>query len=227
MDVWKPPSPLHSNLLCLFILPWTLPPSLIGLRRASKEAQNLKANNLPLHDEDGNDVASLLLGHFKHYLADRFPTLNETIRDRIAHTMVLRRKRVLYRRSRQLINLTKNEEVAPRTSAPVAPTTATTLVVGQFLAVSSTRSVSSTTKTVALANHEPLVFPPAPGTYTRRKHERLKAQWRPDHEAHLKSEDEGPEEVLKTDWQAMAEVTCPYCCQALPSEKVLDDKTWQ
>ncbi|WAO95821.1 C3H1-type domain-containing protein [Fusarium falciforme] len=71
------------------------------IRRASKDTQALKASNFQIKDEEGENVEPLLLSHFEHHIGDWFPGISETIRQRLARAMLLRRKRILYRRHRQ------------------------------------------------------------------------------------------------------------------------------
>lgn len=71
------------------------------IRRASKESQNLKAvKSFRIRDDQGNDAEQLLHELFAHHIHDRFPGISDVIRRRLASTMLLRRKRILYRRSR-------------------------------------------------------------------------------------------------------------------------------
>ncbi|KAM0259352.1 hypothetical protein ACHAQJ_003384 [Trichoderma viride] len=70
------------------------------IRRASQETHNLQAKDFQIKDEEGNDVESLLLDHYKHYISNRFPTASVTIQKRLASAMILRRKRILYKRFR-------------------------------------------------------------------------------------------------------------------------------
>ncbi|RYC91915.1 hypothetical protein BFJ63_vAg5358 [Fusarium oxysporum f. sp. narcissi] len=71
------------------------------IRRASKDTQALKASSFQIKDDEGNDVEDILREHFKHHICDKFPGLGEVLQDRLAQTMLLRRKRILYRRYRQ------------------------------------------------------------------------------------------------------------------------------
>ncbi|RMJ16559.1 hypothetical protein CDV36_003704, partial [Fusarium kuroshium] len=71
------------------------------IRRASKDTQVLKASNFQIKDDDGENVETLLLKHFKRHIGDWFPGISPTIRQRLARAMLLRRKRILYRRHRQ------------------------------------------------------------------------------------------------------------------------------
>lgn len=71
------------------------------IRRSSKDIQDTKANEFPIQDDEGNDWVPLLLGHLQHHIRDRFPVLSDGVLERPANSMLLRRKRILYRRSRQ------------------------------------------------------------------------------------------------------------------------------
>ncbi|KAK7425130.1 hypothetical protein QQX98_000044 [Neonectria punicea] len=71
------------------------------IRRASKDTQVLKASNFHIKDDEGKDVEPLLLSHFEHHIGDWFPGISDTIRQRLARAMLLRRRRILYRRHRQ------------------------------------------------------------------------------------------------------------------------------
>lgn len=71
------------------------------IRKASKEAQNLKAaKSFRIEDDEKNDLEPMLRTLFAHNIRDRFPDINEIILERLVSTMLLRRKRILYRRSR-------------------------------------------------------------------------------------------------------------------------------
>ncbi|KAH6886853.1 hypothetical protein B0T10DRAFT_461319 [Thelonectria olida] len=98
---------------------------------------------------------------------------------------------------------------------------ATTLVAEQFQKLPSPGSTVSLSKTVALANREPLAFPPAPKTYARRKHERMKAQRQTGQNMEAQMDPDAISELEKQ------EVTCPYCFEALSSQAVFDETKWQ
>ncbi|KAF4626071.1 hypothetical protein G7Y89_g12090 [Cudoniella acicularis] len=71
------------------------------IRRASKHSQSVKAIKLfQIKDDEGNDAEPFLQEVFASYIYDRFKGIGEAIRQRLASTMLLRRKRILYRRSR-------------------------------------------------------------------------------------------------------------------------------
>lgn len=72
------------------------------VRQAGRDAQNDRgAGHFKVQDDEGNDAEVTLLELFSNYIRDRFPAAKDIIRSRLAQTMLLRRRRVLYRRSRQ------------------------------------------------------------------------------------------------------------------------------
>lgn len=72
-----------------------------AIRKASKATQDLKAaRTFEIRDEDGNNVEPFLAEMFARYVLDKFPDADEEIRQRLVATMLIRRKRILYRRSR-------------------------------------------------------------------------------------------------------------------------------
>lgn len=72
------------------------------IRKAGRESQNSKADSLfEIKDADGNNIEKILEARFLHNLKDKFPGCDEDLRRRLAATILLRRKRILYRRSRR------------------------------------------------------------------------------------------------------------------------------
>ncbi|KAH7238139.1 hypothetical protein BKA59DRAFT_236870 [Fusarium tricinctum] len=86
------------------------------IRRASKDTQALTASKFYIKDDEGNNVEETLLDNFKRHINDRFPTLGETIQERLARTMLLRRKQILYRRHRQDSVYAKAQDTVPAVS---------------------------------------------------------------------------------------------------------------
>ena len=71
------------------------------IRRASRDSANLKAAvDFCIKDQEGNDLEPALKHYFSVNIKDRFPGCSDVLLDRLASTMVLRRKRILYRRHR-------------------------------------------------------------------------------------------------------------------------------
>ncbi|RKK75948.1 hypothetical protein BFJ69_g7278 [Fusarium oxysporum] len=162
------------------------------IRRASKDTQNSRAaEGFKIRDDEGNDVGPFLQEIFLRYVNDRFPVASEEIRKRLASSMVLRRKRLLYRRDRyekapiQLPQIASGPNIShpePEIMTPLddaerpakrrivaAPTqsvvhttaTATTLSPERFRKAAAP-SVVSISKTVKLSDDDDFVFPPAP-----------------------------------------------------------------
>lgn len=72
------------------------------IRKAGRESQNSKAQALfQIQDAEGNNMEKILEARFLHNLIDKFPGCDEKLRERLAFTVLLRRKRILYRRSRR------------------------------------------------------------------------------------------------------------------------------
>ncbi|KND87725.1 hypothetical protein TOPH_07645, partial [Tolypocladium ophioglossoides CBS 100239] len=163
------------------------------IRRASKESQNLEAAGaFRIRDDDGNDAEDFLRLLFAYYVRDRFPTTSEAIQQRLAGTMVLRRKRILYRRQRygsmpiRVLDVPSQPDVkmplARRTAQPqkagAQPDTgdlrsrtrrtvkslaqSATTLAADKFYKASAPSAVSVSRTIAFGSHEELVFPPAP-----------------------------------------------------------------
>ncbi|KAG5658601.1 hypothetical protein KAF25_010782 [Fusarium avenaceum] len=226
------------------------------IRRASKDTQALTTSKFSIKDDEGNNVEETLLNNFKRHINDRFPTIGETIQERLACTMLLRRKQILYRRHRQdsvyakaqdtipavsimfptakaVVSLAQSKSKQPATTAPSQIQSATTLAPDKFKIAASTPSVISASKTIAFRSHESLVFPPAPGHAVKKRYDKLKSQRLAEYEQSLNSEKSEAnkkstvQELLANDLQSLGEITCPYCLCALPAEEAFDEKKWQ
>ncbi|KAH8781283.1 hypothetical protein F5883DRAFT_638126 [Diaporthe sp. PMI_573] len=149
------------------------------VRRASKDVQNVEAAKAPrIYDDHGNDAEDFFRQVLLRYISDRFPTTSQTIQQRLADTMILRRKRILYRRMRYGNNPIhiQNEPARTQVTVPRAQPTArpqkadlhqeiadnqsetnkaqsaTTLATERFRRAAAP-SVVSVSKTVALSSH--------------------------------------------------------------------------
>lgn len=90
------------------------------IRRASKEVQNsVAATSFRIRDEEGNDIEDFLRTSYTYYVRDRFPATDLDLQQRLASTMILRRKRILYRRSRYGNNPIRIDNT--RSQQPVMP----------------------------------------------------------------------------------------------------------
>lgn len=71
------------------------------IRKASRKANDVKAATLfHIKDEEGYDLEEPLKNYFAANIKDQFPGISDIIRLRLAKAMVVRRKRILYKRSR-------------------------------------------------------------------------------------------------------------------------------
>ncbi|KAK2773562.1 hypothetical protein FQN52_004541 [Onygenales sp. PD_12] len=90
------------------------------IRKAGSERHNLKAaTSFVIRDEHGNDVGPTFMNHFAMGIIQRkFPGCDKAIQTRLAAAMLLRRKRILYRRSRYGQFPSRNTPSAPQMMAP-------------------------------------------------------------------------------------------------------------
>ncbi|KAL2843939.1 hypothetical protein BJY01DRAFT_215324 [Aspergillus pseudoustus] len=209
------------------------------IRNASRESQNLRAaTDFTITDEEGNDVGIIFRDLFAgELIARKFPSCSETLRQRLASAMLLRRKRILYRRSRHghLVErhelsdtantMDKGDVLGTRSGVG---SRATTVSPEQFKKASS-RSVVTRATTLRLGHSELALFPPAPKA---RLIHRLKpldkvqeTEWRisdtgGDSDARIannhKERDEEDYEII-----------CPYCCCTLLNAEILDANKWR
>lgn len=84
------------------------------VRKASFGSQNQRAARFPLEDEAGNDITECLTDMFKHLITRECCDISDQILNRLAQTMIIRRRRVLYRRSRQKRWILQQEAYRPR-----------------------------------------------------------------------------------------------------------------
>jgi hypothetical protein len=193
------------------------------IRKAGRDTQNCKAAAaFQIKDEEGNDLERALRWYFTENLKDRFPESSDTIRDRLVSTMILRRKRILYRQSRYSVNpieapdpvdkprdqtlpslphqerdnLELHANAYRRSTAPSQVQSAVpsaTILASKSFQRASAPSVVSHTKSVDLSAHEILTFPSPPAGSCEGK----------------------------------LDVTCPYCLYILPSTDVVNTEKWR
>ncbi|CBF78542.1 hypothetical protein AN7362.2 [Aspergillus nidulans FGSC A4] len=188
------------------------------IRKASRESQNVRAaTSFRILNEDGNDIEHWFLDLFAlGIIQRRFPGCNETLQKRLAVAMLIRRKRILYRRSRywksstqvlsataKAIPLPSKEDVTnqEQTLVPEKPEPTLTQREGS---IASSRAVTATTlnlehwkkasapsvvsraKTIHWSSHEQLDFPPPPLGPIRRRLKDLRERHLAEHEERLK-----------------------------------------
>ncbi|MCJ1307424.1 hypothetical protein MMC25_001070 [Agyrium rufum] len=85
----------------------------VAIRRPSIVSQNVKAANYVIRDEDGNDVGEQFANFALTWITHQFPDAPLVLRDRLAKSVTLRRKRFLYRQSHQKKLSTKSLLIPP------------------------------------------------------------------------------------------------------------------
>ncbi|PMD20214.1 hypothetical protein NA56DRAFT_574238, partial [Hyaloscypha hepaticicola] len=73
----------------------------VAIRRPSIISQNAKAANFTIKDEDGNDVGEQFKDFALTWITHQFPEAPPVLRERLAKSVTLRRKRFLFRQSHQ------------------------------------------------------------------------------------------------------------------------------
>lgn len=196
------------------------------IRKASREPQNTTAStSFVIRDEDGNDMEDCLRHYFFKALQDRFPESTDSIRNRLCSTMLLRRKRILYRRVRYS---TKPASLPLTASKPVLQL-GTILqqnqpdrggLVGQSREEErldlSRSTVHSVTKSATTLAFEQFHQASAPSVVSR-----------------AQTVDLGAHENLvfppipQSQSQATAERTCPFCLFSLPPLDTSTQERWR
>ncbi|KAM5521984.1 serine/threonine protein phosphatase [Fusarium oxysporum f. sp. phaseoli] len=227
------------------------------IRRASKDTQALKASSFQIKDDEGNDVEDILREHFKHHICDKFPGLGEVLQDRLAQTMLLRRKRILYRRYRQGSTTIKSQK--PEAEKPVELPNAQSAASSKHSktqrnkpkdhntrsrrALATPSQVKSAT-TLVPGNFQKAAANPsvvsASRTVALGSHEAL--IFPPSPGLALKKRYEQlkkqmnvtehgasslSEGLSEKERVGLIDITCPYCLHALPAQQVFDDREWQ
>lgn len=73
----------------------------VAIRRPSMASQNIKAANFVIRDEDGNDVSKQFADFALTWITHQVPEASSVLRERLAKSVTIRRKRFLYRQSHQ------------------------------------------------------------------------------------------------------------------------------
>ncbi|RDW79285.1 uncharacterized protein DSM5745_06137 [Aspergillus mulundensis] len=164
------------------------------IRKASRDGQNEKAATaFRILDEEGNDIGQSFMDLFAlGIIQRRFPGSDQALQKRLAAAMLVRRKRILYRRSRYLKAPSKTSS-APDKLVPFSRTIQTIVEVPALVpvaqtsepiikarSIASSRAVTATTlnielwkrasapsvisraKTIHWAGSEQFDFPPPP-----------------------------------------------------------------
>ncbi|KXH34120.1 hypothetical protein CSIM01_07122 [Colletotrichum simmondsii] len=147
------------------------------IRRSSREKQNEKAaSDFIIKDEEGTNAEPLLMELFEIRLRDRFRDANSELHKRLAKTMVLRRKKILYRRFRyeKTPKSVRRNISCPIVKSPDIPTSIKHLTTE--LEPSSHRQVPKKEPEGSRPNNQSIVRSSAPTATTLRPGDFQKAQ---------------------------------------------------
>lgn len=197
------------------------------IRKASAETEshNAKAaTTFEITDADGNDISQPFKDGFAApLLKTKFPDACESIRARLASAMLLRRRRILYNKSRYAAGPTKN---LPEPTAAEFPNPALKLVETQLISESMTEGF----KPSRLLSTQNRVLSQA-RTATTLDPERFRKASTPSHVSTARSiplvQDDELDYPLIPKPVADLEVICPYCFLVLLGDEATDFRKWR
>ncbi|KAB8272425.1 hypothetical protein BDV30DRAFT_212009 [Aspergillus minisclerotigenes] len=190
------------------------------IRRAGLLNPSTQAKRFPLTDDDGNDNTAVLQIFFSFLIKRDFPNLSGELCSRVVSGMLLQRRLILYRRSRQRKLELRHVSITPRPlwelpfpkvdqltipyGAPSMPVqklppstnlslyTATTLDGDQFRMAAAAPSRISITKAAPWCAQDRFLLPPAPKVHN-----------------------------------PGSDLVCPYCCMLLQENVASDPDQWE
>lgn len=197
------------------------------VRKASFGSQNQRAARFPLEDEAGKDITECLAKMFKYLIQRDCCGISDQILNRLAQTMIIRRRRVLYRRSRQKRWLLQQEAYRPRhldLPAQLAP-------LQEEDDSEEDHESSEVTEEIGFEPESLVKVAPSRLTVTtldQQKYRKLAApSWISRATTAPLQHDEKllvpPRPRLAKDGK---EFVCDYCCLILPSSEAADQDTW-
>ncbi|KAH7146191.1 hypothetical protein EDB81DRAFT_883614 [Dactylonectria macrodidyma] len=187
---------------------WLLHKLRPGIWRDIAESPYLQGyKSYRIQDDEGNDVESTLVDVFSNYISGRFSSISDILRQRLGRTMVLRRRKILDRRSRygnspiKVAMPTPEPELEESQSQPQG--TANREV--------SKQAVEDIT---TLDNHEEIMFPPRPAALPGTRYEvpLFPKAW---------------DKIPTTSCETTPGVACPFCLYVIPSVSVDNDVKWR
>ncbi|KAG6356100.1 hypothetical protein INS49_015485 [Diaporthe citri] len=197
------------------------------VRKASFGSQNQRAARFPLEDEAGNDITECLAEMFKHLIKRECCDISDQILNRLAQTMIIRRRRVLYRRSRQKRWVLQQEAYRPRHLDP--PAQLAPLQEEEYSGEDHERS--EVTEEVEFEPENRVKVAPSGMTVTtldQQKYRKLAAPSRISRATTAPLQHD--EKLLVPPRPHLAkygkEFVCDYCCLILPSSEAADQDTW-
>jgi len=211
------------------------------IRRASKASQHQKADKLKILDDDGTDIEPHLLTIFANSLN---PAIGDIIRRRLAGAMVLRRKRILYRRSRQQV-IGSHARAITRESPPSLPNLVLKSAPANPTPPGNTPLPEPINITMPVVPTTPSQVPSAttlrPEGYQKATTPSIVSQTRtvpvgkhpylpfppPPYPASRYLEGKSSGEQSENQAPPVGDVTCQFCFQVLPISDVINANSWR
>jgi hypothetical protein len=194
-----------------------------AIHRAGADTRNIRASKFVLRDEEGNDIGAAWRKHFALSLCERqFPAASQILLERIATTMLSRRKRLSYRQSRQeklSIDTQRPEKLPTRNAQKIKIATSQQPVPAakaqsQIEKSVTSRSVQTTDTAATPLPAQPIRVSSVISRLSSAQSIRL------DDEAKIRF----PPPPVAKDSQ---DVVCPYCSLVLPAQRLRDVKWWR
>lgn len=183
--------------------------------------RNARAFAFPLKDALGNDATPVLEQLFYHRITRDFPTIAGKLRDRLISTMLLRHRRILYRRSRQakLVPLTPGPALRPAQSNRLpGPALASRHTVLEKMPRQSTAVLSG----VASSRYTPTTGEPEASRHVVSTPSRVSKAC----SIAMTSGNEDLIPKLPHETLSGSDFVCPYCCFILPVAIGRDRNAW-
>lgn len=194
------------------------------VRKASFANQHKRADKFKLKDEDNNDMSDTLTDYYTKLIKREFSGMQETLVQRLAASMLVRRRRIMYRRSQQ--QRWKIPQVEPKTKSLKLATPSTKSVLAPLAP-----NVPIPNNKLVVSKPEGIITAPSRLTITtidtniRRRVSApsgiSKGSTAPLNEQSMLLVPPPPKEVnLGEDF------VCDYCCLILPSKIALNQNAW-
>lgn len=197
------------------------------VRKVGFGSQNQRAARFPLEDEAGNDITASLAEVFEHLIKRECCDISEKILHRLSQTMINRRRRVLYRRSRQKRWALQQEAYQPRHVDP--PTQLAPLQDADESG--EDHESSEVTEEVAFGPENRIQAAPSRLTLTTLDQQQYRKLAAPSRTSRATTAQfQHNEKLLVPPRPLLAkegrEFVCDYCCLILPSSEAADQDTW-
>ncbi|KAL6899982.1 hypothetical protein GGI43DRAFT_54469 [Trichoderma evansii] len=197
------------------------------IRRASKKANDVEeAISFRIEDEKGNNVEERLANYFAANIRHQFPRLSNIIRLRLAEAMVIRRRRIIYKRLRYPKDPTKTIQptIQPIIQQPNSIQTEDTVIISQH---AGRPEVMTHLKPMGLfisKSLDKIVTPVAPKSFQKAATPPVVSQLQA---MSLRSHEDYAFPSPPKHVPAATEVLCPFCLIMLPIQEVQNEERWR